>query len=61
MSLKKAAQKDHSQGSIGTTLKTEFILEFAVAKNFLNLRLNLMLDVAGLASMKHLIIKVLQN
>ena len=61
MSLKKVAQKDHLQGSIGITLKMEFILAFAVVRNFLNLRLNLMLDVAGLASMKHLTIKILQN
>ena len=61
MSPKKVAQKDHLQVSNGITLKTDFILVFAVARNFLNLRLNLMLDVAGLASMKHLIIKILQN
>ena len=61
MSPKKAAQKDLLQVSIGITLKTDFILVFAVARNFLNLRLNLMLDVAGLASMKHLTIKILQN
>ena len=61
MSLKKVEQSDHLQANIGIMLRMDCMFAFAVVRNFLNLRLNLTLDVAGLAFMKHLTIKILQS
>ena len=52
MLLRKVGQSGLSQGSIGITLRMEFMLVFVAVRYFLNLKQNLMQIVAGQVFMK---------